>query len=98
MSSAFSLLIHTFPRQAKSSRQFGFVCVEVLWSINPLESCQGQSVYLSKLSPGRLSPLGSLLLFFFVCFFCFEVLWPSQPIIVMSRAVSLLNHTFPGQA
>ena len=29
---------------------------------------------------------------------CFEVLRPSQPSGVMSSAVSLLNHTFTGQA
>ena len=34
-----------------------------------------------------------------VCLFvCVEVLWPSQPNGVMSSAVSLLNHTFTGQA
>ena len=31
-------------------------------------------------------------------FFCVEVLRPSQPNGVMSSAVSLLNHTFTGQA
>ena len=31
-------------------------------------------------------------------FVCVEVLWPSQPNGVMSRAVSLPNHTFTGQA
>ena len=29
---------------------------------------------------------------------CVEVLWPSQPIGVMSSVVSLPNHTFTGQA
>ena len=29
---------------------------------------------------------------------CVAVLWPSQPIRVMTRAVSLPNHSFPGQA
>ena len=29
---------------------------------------------------------------------CVEVLWPSQPNGVMSRAVNLLKHTFTGQA
>ena len=33
-----------------------------------------------------------------VNFVCVEVLWPSQPNQVMLRAVSLLNHTFTGQA
>ena len=34
-----------------------------------------------------------------ICFFvCVEVLLPSQPNGVMSSAVSLLNHTFTGQA
>ena len=42
-----------------------------------------------------LSPL----LFITVCLFvCVEVLRPSQPNWVMSSAVSLLNHTFTGQA
>ena len=31
-------------------------------------------------------------------FICVEVLWPSQPNGVMSRAVSLPNHMFTGQA
>ena len=31
-------------------------------------------------------------------FVCVQVLWPSQPDRVMSSAVSLLNHTFTGQA
>ena len=31
-------------------------------------------------------------------FVCVEILWPSQPIRVMSSVVSLPNHTFPGQA
>ena len=35
---------------------------------------------------------------FFVCFFCVEVLRPSQPNGVMSSTVSLPNHTFTGQA
>ena len=36
---------------------------------------------------------------YFVCLFvCVEVLWPSQPIGVMSSTVSLPNHTFTGQA
>ena len=30
-------------------------------------------------------------------FVCVEVLWPSQPNGVMSRAVSLPNHRFTGQ-
>ena len=34
----------------------------------------------------------------FVCFFCVEVLRPSQLNGVMSSAVSLPNHTFTGQA
>ena len=29
-------------------------------------------------------------------FVCVEVLWPSQPNVVMSSAVSLPNHTFTG--
>ena len=33
-----------------------------------------------------------------VLFVCVEVLRPSQPIGVMSSAVSLSNHTFTGQA
>ena len=33
-----------------------------------------------------------------ILFVCVEVLWPSQPNGVMSSAVSLPNHTFPGQA
>ena len=33
-----------------------------------------------------------------VCFFCVEVLRPSQPNEVMSSVVSLPNHTFTGQA
>ena len=37
--------------------------------------------------------LGNLVLFVRV-----NVLWPSQPFWVMSSAVSLPNHTFPGQA
>ena len=31
-------------------------------------------------------------------FVCVEVLWPCQPSMVMLSAVSLLNHTFTGQA
>ena len=31
-------------------------------------------------------------------FVCVEVLWPNQPNVVMSSTVSLLNHTFTGQA
>ena len=31
-------------------------------------------------------------------FVCVEVLWPSQPIRVMSSTVSLPNTLFPGQA
>ena len=31
-------------------------------------------------------------------FVCVEVLWPSQPNVVMSSAVSLPNHTCTGQA
>ena len=36
--------------------------------------------------------------FFFVFFFCVEVLRPSQPNGVMLSVVSLHNHTFTGQA
>ena len=37
-------------------------------------------------------------LFFGATAVCVEVLWPGQPNGVMSSAVSLLNHTFTGQA
>ena len=37
-------------------------------------------------------------LFKLVSFLCVEVLWLSQPIKIMSSAVSLPNHTFSGQA
>ena len=36
--------------------------------------------------------------FNYVCVVCVEVLGPSQPNGVMSSVVSLLNHTFTGQA
>ena len=44
---------------------------------------------------GLFAHLGVIGLFVFVCV---EVLRPSQPNGVMSSAVSLLNHTFTGQA
>ena len=53
--------------------------------VDPLGSCQAQSTYLTTLLLGRL-------------FVCVEVLWPSQPLGVMSSAVNLPNHTFTGQA
>ena len=33
-----------------------------------------------------------------ICKFCVEVLWPSQPNVVMSIMVNLPKHTFTGQA
>ena len=38
------------------------------------------------------------IIFFMVLFVCVEVLWPSQPIWVMSNVVSYPNHIFNGQA
>ena len=46
---------------------------------------------------GALCENGWLTVFVF-CFFCVEVLWPSQPNGVMSSTVSLPNHKFTGQA
>ena len=48
--------------------------------------------------PGASHGLLSLLVFHMDLFVCVEVLRPSQPIGVMSSAVSLPNHTFTGQA
>ena len=53
--------------------------------------------FLSKIKI-KLKHLQQILLCTLRVFVCVEVLWPSQPIVVMSSKVSSPNHIFAGQA